>query len=277
MHCFRIIAVSFLILFSPFLKAQRIITYGVEVNAASDWLSGATSENLTGFSKKGSYNANFGITGQYYLNKKNAIKSGLQFVNSKFLYEAQSYNIRFADTDSENKNYERIVDGNDIYENTSIITLQIPIILVHEFVVNRNFRVFVEAGPSIAFPLSGESKVAGTFTYKGYYADGGFTLEDIPLYGFNSNVEINRNQKPDFSLLYLKGIAVAGCIININRYWRFSFICKYQRPITSSMKNSTPDFYISNKINEFNSILESRSVGMSSVSLGMSIQKAILF
>ena len=279
MRCFRIIAASFLflILFSPVLIAQKIITFGIEVNASSCWLSGKAPEQLTGFSKKGSYNADFGITGQYYINKKNAIKSGLQIVNSKYSYQASDYNIRFDDTDSEGKNYERIVSGKDISENTSAISLHIPIILVHEFIINRSFRVFAEIGPSIAVPLTGESKVAGIFTYKGYYDDGGFTLEDIPLYGFNSDVIIKRNQNPAFSVINLEGSAAAGCLININRYWRLSFVCKYQRSFTSIVKHENSSFYISNKINEFNSILGAPGTGISNVSFGFGIQKAILF
>jgi hypothetical protein len=279
MYCLRKTAVSllFLTLFSQLLFAQKIITYGIEANASSCWLSGKTPEQLAGFSKKGSYNVNFGITTQYYINKKNAIKSGFQFVSDKFSYDSQNYNVRFADTDSEGKNYERTVDGKDISEKTSFFTIQIPIILTHEFIINRNFRLFAEAGPTFAIPISGESNVAGIFTYKGYYADGNYTLEDIPLYGFSSDVAINRNQKQDYSFLYMQGSAAAGCLININRYWRFLIICKYQRSLTPIMKDQNGSFYISNKINEFNSILGSRSMGISSVSFGFSLQKAILF
>lgn len=258
------------------VNGQKIISFGLNAGTGFNWLNNSNDKNFEGFRIKNSIKPNFGLTAQYYLNKKTSVLTGIQIIGYAFNYQAENYEVRFATTDSENIPYERIVNGIDIKESTSLITLQVPLCISHEIALSRDFRIFLSAGPSLAIPVSSQIKSSGTFSYKGFYSDGNFTLENIPLYGFNNNVEIQKNDKLNTNFLNLLGLVSSGFIYNINRYWRFCVDLNYSRSITSVVKQQGGKYYLSNEVGSFNSILGGRSVGLNNFSIGLSIRKNIL-
>lgn len=269
--------ISFLISFLvSSAHAQRVISYGIQLNPGYSWLGGDVPSGADGFSKKSNYTINLGITGKYYFSKIAAIQSGLHINNYSYKINSRNYEAQFITTDNENQTYQRQISGDSIAESTSITLLHLPVSFVYEVPLNRNIQLYVTLGPSFAIPIKSSIKSSGVFSYKGYYEDGNYTLENIPLYGFNNNVPVNVNKKLDTEVLSVHGTASAGCIFTINRYWKFVMNLNYYRSVTSVAKGNS-NYYMSNNLGSFHSIMENNASKLNHVSFGVSIQKLILF
>jgi hypothetical protein len=266
----------FIIILLVPVHAQRVISYGIQINPGYCWLSGGIPSGAEGFSKESAYAINFGITGKYYFSKVTAIQTGFQVNNYSYKLTAKSYSAQFQTIDSENKSYQRIISGDSVSESSSLTLLNIPVCFVYEIPLNRNIHLYASVGPSLAIPIKSSLKGSGTFSYKGYYEEGNYTLENISIYGFNNNVPVNVNEKMNTALLSIHANASAGCIFTINRYWKFVLNLNYSSSFTSIVKNNS-NYYISNELGRFHSILENKASKLNSVSFGISIQKLILF
>lgn len=256
---------------------QRIVTYGIQVNPGTNWLNCNTPKGLSGFTYKGSFGVNIGLAGSYYLNKKVAISTGIQLYKYGFNLSGSEYNFAFISKDSEDKEYERRVSGTNIIEKTSLNLMHIPICLMYDHQVNTSFHLFIMAGPSLYIPLKTQMEASGEFTYKGYYADGKYLLEDLPVYGFNSNVPVKVNGKLKSQMFSVHGLASVGCFFYINRYWKFSTSVTYLRSFSSISEKLTPDYYLSNEVGSYYSILKNQGSVLSGLSFGISIQKILMF
>lgn len=259
------------------VNAQRIVNIGFQLNPGMTWLQSRAPEGLSGFSKEGNFPINFGLSGHYYLNKKIAFYTGIQMYAYSFHYTGKEYNVRFQTFDSENKPYQRIVSGTDITEKTSLQTLNLPLCVMYEYALNRNIQLFGLAGPVLSFPVQKKIKASGTFTYKGYYEDGNYTLENIPVYGFNSNVPVAVDENLKTHFVFVSGTVSAGAAFVVNRYLKFFVSASYIRTLTSPVKRESDQYYISNELGSFHTILENSKSSLNTISIGVGFQKVILF
>jgi hypothetical protein len=256
--------------------SQKILNYGIQVNPGICWINGGTPKELIGFEKKGGYIMNFGLSGKYYFNKKVGIYTGLQYFDVLYNVQGNNFNITYTTKDSENKLYERIITGTDIYEKSSIQTFQIPVCLFYEKTLSRTFRIFAMLGPSIAIPFRNKMEARGTFSYKGYYQEGNFTLENLPLYGFNSDVPVNLRTKLKTNFISLGGMIVTGCSFTLNRHWKFETSFIYLHSLTPFVKTQK-SFSFSRDLGSFHSILENKTTKLNNLSLGITFYKVLLF
>lgn len=101
----------------------------------------------------------------------------------------ESYEFDYTTTDSENDSYERRITGTDIFEIQNISFLNIPVTINFSVPFNRNkMGFYVHSGISFSIPVSGTFSSSGTFSYKGYYPEYNVLLEDLPAYGFGTNI-----------------------------------------------------------------------------------------
>ncbi|MBN2864043.1 MAG: outer membrane beta-barrel protein [Bacteroidales bacterium] len=102
----------------------------------------------------------------------------------------ESYEFNYTTTDSENDSYERRITGTDISENQNVSFLNIPVTLNFSIPFNRNkMGFFVHTGVNFMLPMTNTFASSGTFTYKGYYPAYNVLLEDLPAYGFGTNIK----------------------------------------------------------------------------------------
>jgi len=265
-----------LISFVP-IKAQNVINYGLTVNPSLGQLSSVNNDGFTGLQLKGSFVINFGLCGTYYFDNKTGIYTGIQLNSFDFQMTSREYSVKYNTTDSEGQAYERIISGNSITETSSLKLLQIPVCFLYEKTLSRSIRLFAFAGPAFSFPVMSNINASGTFTYKGYYADGNYTLEDIPMYGFNSDVEVKNKGKMDTRIISISGMATVGCAISLTRYWKISFSANYLRSLTPVLKSNPGKYFPTKEIGSYYSILSREKSALQNISFGISLQKVLLY
>lgn len=271
--CFFLINI---VVFITSVNAQRRIDYGIVVNPGYSWINSKKPIGAEGLTKTGSYTINYGLIGKYYLNKTIAIQTGIHMYNFSYKCYINRYEFQFPAIDSENKSYLRQITGDSISENTNISTIQIPISFVYEFSLSRNIQLFASIGPAFSLPVKSNIKAYGTFTYKGYYENGNYVLENIPVYGFNTDVPVEKDGKLEASFFSIYGTAAVGCNFTITRYWKFSLVANYTRSITAIVKRSSDEYTLSDKLGSFHSIL-GNNTSLNNISFGFSLQKILLF
>jgi hypothetical protein len=274
---FQILSVAMFCFISSEGFSQRIVTCGFQLNPGINSVSVKTPEGLTGFSLKGGFGINCGVNGAYYLKKNIALFTGLQLYGYNFEHSGSGYYASYNTQDSEGKNYERRIWGKDISEKTSLNLLHIPLCFMWDHKINANFHVFAIAGPSLVIPVNNHTQASGTFTYKGYYADGDYILADIPIYGYNSEVPVDVDDKINTRLISVHGMLSVGCFFYMNRYWRFGPAISFVRSFSSISGDSSNDFSFSKEVGSFYSILGNKGSSLNNFSFGLTIQKILMF
>ena len=258
------------------LKAQKIISLGVQVSPGLSSATGKLPAELVDNSSKGGLAFNFGLSARYYLDKSYGLSTGMELLNLKQTYSGKDYYTSFNDFDSENKPYERRIWGSSISESAKLALLHIPIHFFYWNTINRNLAIFGNIGPGISIPLKRQYTGTGTFTYKGYYSEYKVLLFDLPEYGFSTDVPVNTTEKLKTPLAIIDVGASVGIAFTINRYYKFFTTVNYTRSLTCISKN-TGTYHVSNETGSFNSLLYNGKNNLNNVSFSIGIQKDILF
>ena len=276
-NIYNILIVLFLLCtYTGTLFAQRIINIGIQISPGFSFVSAKLPDELTEKKTKGDFAINFGITGQYFLDKKYGISSGIQLLSFKQTSTGNEYFESFDDIDTDNQSYERRVWGKDILEKTSIRLIHLPIHFFYVHPLNKAIAMYGSIGPGISISIQKKYTGSGMFTYKGYYPEDGVVLHDIPVYGFNTDVSVNTNENlRNRSVIFDVGASL-GCSFAINRYYKFHTSLNYFRSISKLAKDNE-SYHLSSELGSFNSFLYNGKNNLNNLFFSIGITKDILY
>jgi hypothetical protein len=214
---------------------------------------------------------NLAVDFGYFFSKIVGMSLGIGYGSYSSELSMDYYTSKYQTTDSENENFEMRITGTSIVENQKISFLSIPANLILRLPASRNFGFFLKGGISFDIPIDKTYKGSGTFSYDGYYSVYPVLLQDLPAYGFPSNLNTissgNLQIKSLNSDLSLSG----GIYFFINETVQFDIGVHFIKSL-SNISTYEPDsnFRLTSKANELNSFMAgSTNTGLQA--LGMSL------
>jgi len=196
----------------------------------------------------------------YFFSKNIGLSSGISFISYKTQLTLDTYHNEFNTTDSENESYERRVTGSGIIEVQNIDFLSIPFCIDLRLPFNETIGFFLQTGVNMAVPISKNYNSSGTFTYKGYYPAYNVLLENLPVYGFPSNKNINTDGELELKPFGFNATASAGIDLFLTDNIQIAVAACYDRSLSSISNYSLPDnFQLSSDPEQINSLMEGSS------------------
>ncbi|MEI6049820.1 MAG: outer membrane beta-barrel protein [Bacteroidota bacterium] len=192
----------------------------------------------------------------YFFSKFFGLSSGIGFNSYGTQLTLDTYQNKYNALDSENESYERRVSGSGIKEEQNIGFLSVPICINIRLHFSKTIGFFLQPGVTLLIPLSKSYKSSGTFTYKGYYSSYNVLLEDIPAYGFPSNVSSEFEGKLELKQLNFNAVVSAGFDFFIQKKIQIAIAACYDKSLSGISKySSTDDFQLSSDVNQINSLM----------------------
>jgi hypothetical protein len=210
----------------------------------------------------------------YFFSDYIGLSSGLGINSYKTQLNIDSYQNSFSATDSENESYTRRVSGNGIKEIQNISALSIPFYINFRLPLIKSIGFFLQSGLNMSIPLSKNYTSSGTFSYKGYYAIDNVLIENLPDYGFPSNVSGNTDGKLTLKSLAFDFVASAGLSYFIQEKFQLALAASFDKSLSNISGYSSPDvFSLSTDPNQINSLMGgSTKATLSSVGLMISFR-----
>lgn len=205
----------------------------------------------------------------YYFSKNIGVSSGIGIISYNTNITLPSYESRWLRIDSEQIEYEQRVSGSKINEKQNVVCLSIPINLNLRLLLGNIIGFFVQPGISINVPLTQRFENSGIFSYKGYYSIYNILLEDLPGYGFPSNLKNYTYGDLELSPFFINATASVGFDFNIQKNAQFAIAATYCKSLTNISAYSLPDkFQVSTEPNQINSLMGASS-NISAQSIGI--------
>ncbi len=223
---------------------------------------------------KGRNSLNFNLDFGYYFSKISGISIGAGYCSYSTELTMDSYSTKFQTIDSENETYEMQIKGTSIVENQKLSFFNIPICLNLRLPVGEKIGFFLTGGISLDIPVTKTFKAEGTFTYDGYYAVYPILFQDIPAYGFPSNLNTLTSGNLQIKNLNATFCASGGAYFNLNEKFQVVVGVSYNKSITSiSAYTTDPDFRLTSKANELNSFMAgSKEVRLQSLGINIGLK-----
>jgi len=215
----------------------------------------------------------FGVSTEvgYFFSKHFGISSGIGFVSYNAQVTLDTYQSKFNTVDSENETYERQVSGSGIKEVQKVGYLCVPVCLDLRLPLGKAIGFCVQAGMNLAVPVSKKYTSSGTFTYKGYYPAYNVLLENLPAYGFPSNISSVSAGALKIKPLGFNAIASAGFDFIVQKKITLALAVNYSRSLSNISGYSSPEkFQLSPDVNQVNSMMGGSSKA-SVQSLGVNV------
>lgn len=192
----------------------------------------------------------------YFLSKYFGVSSGIGFNLYSSRLTLNAYQNKVNTVDSENEVYEMRVSGTDIREEQKIGYLSIPFCINLRLPFGKSAGFFLQPGVSLAFPLSKTFRSTGTFTYKGYYPMYNVVLENLPDYGFPSDLGSKSNGKLELHPLSFDAVVSAGFDFFIQKKFQIAIAASYEKSLSGISKYPSPEvFQLSSDVNQINSLM----------------------
>ena len=164
-------------------------------------------------------------------------------------------------TDTEGEKYEKRISGRNIMETQTIGFINFPLCLNLRFASGKKMGILIKAGIKYAIPKVKKYESSGIFTYKGYYAQYPVTLENLPDYGFPTDLNSNVNGN-----LELKNKVFGIGSIEMVLEEHLAFCLWYSQSFSNLSKYTSPEtFQLSNGPNQINSMMGGSSKVTSSL------------
>jgi hypothetical protein len=219
--------------------------------------------------KMGSFSAS--MEAGYFFSNLIGVSSGIGFTSYKTQLSLGTYQNKFTTTDTENETYERRIIGTDISETQNVSTISIPVCFNFNIPVTGKIAIFVQPGLNLSLPLGKNYKSSGIFTYKGYYTIDNVLLENLPDFGFPSNLNSSAEGKLEIKSLVFSIISLVGIEYKIQEKIRVSLGASYNKTLSNISQYSSPDnFQLSSDANQINSLMGG-STKASASSIGLRI------
>lgn len=137
-----------------------------------------------------------------------------------------------------------------------------------------NVGFFLQTGINLSFPMDNKFESSGIFTYKGYFPAYNVTLENLPDYGFPTNLNIKTFGELELNPLIYGASVSAGIDYLINKRVQLTLATFYERSI-SGITNypSVDEFNLITDSGHFNSLLSGSSkTALQSIALKLGIR-----
>ncbi len=205
-------------------------------------------------SKRNSFSGSLEIG--YYFSSYLGLSSGIGLSTFNTQLNLDSYQSNFTTIDSEDESYERRVSGSDIKEIQGVSSLSIPVCINLRLPLNEKIGFFFQTGLNMSVPLGKNFQSSGTFSYKGYYAVDNVLLENLPEFGFPSNVNSNTKGKLELTPLGFSHITSTGIDYFLNKKIQIALAASYNKSLSSISKYTSPDnFQLSSDPDQINSFM----------------------
>jgi hypothetical protein len=192
----------------------------------------------------------------YLVSRYFGVSSGIGYnlYSSQLTLNAYQNNVN--SVDSENEVYELRVAGSGISEEQKIGYLSIPLCLNLRLPLGKSVGFFLQPGVSMAIPLSKTFKSTGIFTYKGYYSAYNVLLENLPDYGFPTDLSSASDGNLELTPLSFNAVVSAGFDFFIQNKFQIAIAASYERSLSDISKYPSPDnFQLSSEVNKINSLM----------------------
>lgn len=224
-------------------------------------------------SKKGN-GLNLALDFGYFFSKMVGINSGIGFSSNATVLSMASYTTRFQTTDSDEESYEMQISGKSIVENQKISFLSIPVCLIFRLPVSDNLGFYLKGGISFDIPVTKVYKGTGTFTYNGYYEVYPILLQNLPAYGFPSNLPTEASGTLQIKPLNTSLISSAGVYFSLNASLQLFLGVQFNKSL-SSISAYKPDsnYHLTSKAEELNSLMAGCSnAGVQALGLSLGVK-----
>ena len=234
-----------------------------------------TSINMEGFSSAatttGGSGMNIAFDAAFYFSTFAGISIGAGLSPYSSELTLSSYSTQFSDVDSESESYEMQVEGRSITESQKISFLSIPITLAFRVPAGNKLGFYVNAGISAGIPIVKTYDGSGIFSYDGYYEEYPVTLEDIPQYGFPSDLRTNVSNQLEIKSFVASLTASGGFYFYLNKSIQLAIGANYTRALSDiSNYQNTGTFYLTTQAEELNSMMEgSDKTGVQAIGLSL--------
>lgn len=210
----------------------------------------------------------------YFFSNYFGLSSGIGLISYKTHLTLDTYQNQFNTIDSENESYERRVSGSDIKEIQEISFLGVPICINIRLPLIKTIGFFLQTGVNMGIPLNKNYKSSGTFTYKGYYPADNVLLENIPTYGFPSNINNESDGKLELKPIGFNAIVSGGFDFFITKKIQIALAACYNKSLSNISESTSPDkFQLSSDADQINSFMGGSSkVSAKSVGLRLSFR-----
>ncbi len=184
------------------------------------------------------------------------LSSGIGFISYNTQLTLDTYQDSFNTIDSEKEAYERRVSGSGIREEQKTGFLNVPVCINIRLPFNKTIGLFIQPGVNLSIALSRRYKSSGIFTFKGYYPADNVLIENLPAYGFPSNITIDIEGELKVKPLVFNAIASAGFDITIGGKFQIALAACFDRSLSNISDYTSPDdFILSSDGHQINSFM----------------------
>ncbi|HUX96784.1 MAG TPA: outer membrane beta-barrel protein [Bacteroidales bacterium] len=215
-----------------------------------------SSDLMNGKGNSANFEFNFG----YFFSSRAGISIGAGYYSYSSKLSLDSVSIKYQTQDSENESFEMRIKGESIVETQKISMLSIPLCIHLRFPVSKKIRIFLRPGFSFNVPLSKTFDGNGIFTYDGYYAEYPVLLQNLPEYGLPSDLNTTSSGSLELKSFSTALVASGGMTYSINSKISLLFGLCFSKSLGNiSTYSADPDFKLSSKANELNTIMAGSS------------------
>jgi hypothetical protein len=221
-----------------------------------------STDNQSGYDF--SYEKKYSISGYlevgYFFTKNIGITSGLNYSSYNTQLNLNSYSSNLDVTDMENEQYELRISGKNIAEKQYVGIIGVPVCINMRFNIKKEFGAYFQTGINFAMPMENRYETNGTFTYSGYFSAYNVLLENMPEYGFPSDLPTSNEGNLKLKPVIYCVIASAGIDYIINNMFQLSLGVSFNKSLESISEYIPPDnFQLTIEANQLNSFMEGTS------------------
>lgn len=210
----------------------------------------------------------------YFVSKYIGLTSGAYYNTFSSKLFIDSYENQYNTIDRENESFEMRVSGFNIGELQKVDILNIPVCLNFRVPINLNIGLCFQTGINLKFPIMNSFESSGIFTYKGYFPAYNVLLENLPEYGFPTELSVKTKGELELKPLIYGAMASAGMDYLINKRFQMTLAAYYDRSVSSITNYSfADDFDLMTDAGQFNSILSGSSkTALQSIALKLGLR-----
>lgn len=194
----------------------------------------------------------------YFFSRHIGLTIGMNYTPYRSDFFVDSYQNHLNTVDIENDPYELRISGDNIEEILRFDMLSIPFCVNIRLPLSKVLGTYLQTGINFFVPLREFYESDGTFTYQGYFPDYNVLLENLPDYGFPSNLRIQSEGVPELKPLCYGFVASLGIDYLFSKRVQFITAAYFDRSFSSVVEDQQAGgFQLTTDVEHVNSILGS--------------------
>jgi hypothetical protein len=269
-HLYKILIMKYIvlmsiILFPCFTLWSQGTSLGDKLNMTIYLMAGQSSLLNQGASGQGGYSqtAPFALGGGIEfgmrLSKNFRLISGLAYNPYHTNIELTTYTNSYSSTDSENDQFQMQVAGKAISEEQKLACLMVPLKLRFSIPLSGKMVFFISSEIAYSFLIEKSYIGRGVFSYSGYYPAYNITLNNLPEYGFPSDLNVSKMGELEVKPNFIHVAGSAGIILKMNKSLGLMVGLHYHQSLSNIADYQATGFQLSKNPDDYSSILGSSS------------------